>query len=109
MIRSYLENILLRLSISPIIHSFKIIKQREGDDEGYIRVKSILINDDIFEFSEYLIMEKNLLIVKRYNFHWQNPDGTLIMRWDNVEHHQEIETFPYHVHVGKKKLRTQNR
>ena len=69
MIHSYIENILLRLSISPFIQSFKVAKQRQGDDEGHMRVKSLLINGDIFEFSEYLIMEKNSLIVKRYNFH----------------------------------------
>ncbi len=104
MIDTYIENILLRLSISPIIQSFKILKQREADDEGYIRVKCFLFNGDVLEFSEYLIVEQNLLIVKSYNFHWQKSDGTLIMRWDNVEHHQEIKTFPHHVHVGEERV-----
>ena len=103
MIHTYIENILLRLSISPVVQSFKILKQREADDEGYIRVKCFLFNGDVLEFSEYLIVEQNLIIVKSYNFHWQKSDGTLIMRWDNVEHHREIRTFPDHVHNGEEK------
>lgn len=104
MIHAYIENILLRLSISPIVQSFKILKQREADDEGYIRIKCLLFNGDVLEFSEYLIIGQNLLIVKSYNFHWQKSDGTLIMRWDNVEHHQEIKTFPHHFHLGDEKV-----
>lgn len=104
MIHAYIENILLRLSISPIVQSFKILKQREADDEGYIRIKCLLLNGDVLEFSEYLTVEQNLLIVKSYNFHWQQSDGTLIMRWDNVDHHHEIKTFPNHVHIGEEKV-----
>jgi hypothetical protein len=104
LIHTYIENILLRLSISPVIQSFKILKQREAGDEGYIRIKCFLTNGDVLEFSEYLIVENNLLKLKTYNFHWQKSDGTLIMRWDNVEHHQEIKTFPDHIHIGEEKV-----
>lgn len=104
MIHAYIENILLRLSVSPIIQSFKILKQREAEDEGYIRVKSFLFNGDVLEFSEYLITENNLLMVKTYNFHWQKSDGTLVTRWDNVDHHQEVKTFPDHAHIGQEKV-----
>ena len=69
MIGAYLENILMRLSLSPVVQSFKVLKQREGDDEGYIRVKSALLKGDIFEFSEYFVVEKGRLMVKTYNFH----------------------------------------
>jgi len=99
-----MESIVLKLSTSPIVQSFKIIKQREGEDEGFIRAKSYLYNSDIFEFSEYFIVEKNLVVIKTYNFHWQKSDGTLIKRWDNVEHHQEVVTFPYHLHHGKDQI-----
>jgi len=104
LIHFYIENILLRLSISPIIQTFEVVKQREGNDEGYIRVKCNLFNSDIFEFSEYLVLEKDLVVVKTYNFHWQKSDGTLITRWDNVEHHPEIKSFPHHVHEGEEKV-----
>ena len=75
-----------------------------GNDEGYIRIKCNLFNNDILEFSEYLVLEKDSIVIKRYNFHWQKFDGTLITRWDNVEHHPEIKSFPHHVHEGEEKL-----
>lgn len=37
-------------------------------------------------------------MVETYTFHWQKPDGVFVRRWDNVKHHEEIPTFPYHVH-----------
>ena len=36
-----------------------------------------------------------------YAFHWERRaiDGTLF-RWDDAPHHQEIPTFPHHLHNG---------
>jgi len=28
--------------------------------------------------------------------------GKLRKRWDNAPHHKEVETFPYHIHIGRK-------
>src|SRR4030042_661255 len=95
----YFEKILLRLSISPIVQAFTILKQKEGDEEGYLRVKCKLCNSDVFEFSEYVVREQRHVVVETYNFHWQTAMGTLRRRWDNVAHHREIKTFPYHVHT----------
>lgn len=36
-----------------------------------------------------------------YTFHWERRalDGTLF-RWDDAPHHQEVTTFPHHLHDG---------
>jgi len=38
-----------------------------------------------------------------YNYYWFKDDNTLIIGWDNAEHHPEIETHPYHKHIGERK------
>jgi hypothetical protein len=34
-----------------------------------------------------------------YSYHWQDANGTLITRWDNSPHHQQIRTFQHHKHT----------
>ena len=36
----------------------------------------------------------------RYSFHWQREEGSV--RFDNSPHHQDLETFPDHMHNGEK-------
>ena len=38
---------------------------------------------------------------RKYSFHWQDVAGNCRIRWDNVPHHQDAESFPFHKHVGK--------
>ncbi|MBE3572957.1 MAG: hypothetical protein IMW95_08390 [Moorella humiferrea] len=40
--------------------------------------------------------------LERYNYYWLDGD-TIIMGWDNKEHHREIDTFPHHKHTKHKK------
>src|SRR3972149_71502 len=41
-------------------------------------------------------------IKRRYSYHWQKPNGDLIVRWDNAAHWPEITTFPHHKHLSRK-------
>lgn len=43
-------------------------------------------------------MAQTLLKVKNL-YHWQDAKGNVINRWDNVGHHKELNTFPFHVHL----------
>lgn len=36
---------------------------------------------------------------QKYSYHWQKPNGDLIMRWDNKPHWRNLKTFPHHKHV----------
>jgi len=35
-----------------------------------------------------------------YSYHWQSPDDSLIIRWDNAAHYPMITTYPHHTHVA---------
>jgi len=99
MISDFFDGVIQRLFLSQAVSSFNVLKQVEGEDEGYHRIKCMLTNNDILEFAEYVILIKKKVHVETYSFHWQNRRGKLIKRWDNVRHHPEIETFPYHIHL----------
>lgn len=37
---------------------------------------------------------------RKYSFHWQDPWGNLLIRWDNAPHWPQIDTYPHHKHLG---------
>jgi len=76
-----------------------VLKRADGEEDGYIRIKCSLLNGDILEFAEYIQIRKNKIYIETYNFHWQAADGKLIKRWDNVEHHKDVDTYPCHLHL----------
>jgi hypothetical protein len=100
MIRNYLDDLLQEILISHAVTSFKVLRTETSEDDGYIRIKCILVNNDILEFAEYVQIHKSKIHSETYSFHWQSADGKLIKRWDNVRHHKHVDTFPYHVHLS---------
>jgi len=54
----------------------------------------------LLEIAEFFVLEANAIAVGNYRFHWQDPQGRLIKRWDNAPHHPEVEGFPHHLHDG---------
>lgn len=49
---------------------------------------------------EKLIVERYTIIRSRYSYQYQQANGDLILRYDNVPHHPDIETHPHHKHIG---------
>ena len=50
--------------------------------------------------SEKLIEEGIQLRKVEYVYHYQQQDGTLIFRYDNVPHYPNLPTHPHHKHIG---------
>ena len=77
--------------------------ENRGDVALYLRGKIIFTNESELQFKEYFI---TIPIMKKvaYSYHYQNRDKELIFRYDNAEHHKEIETYPYHKHVTNEVL-----
>ncbi|WP_139786880.1 toxin-antitoxin system TumE family protein [Desulfamplus magnetovallimortis] len=64
---------------------------------SYEFVSEVTLKDGSFIcIRDYLFMDGN----RKYSYHWQHRDGTLIARWDNAPHWPDISTFPHHVHSG---------
>lgn len=100
-IREYLEECIVFLTTSEIISSFQVTKRRETETDGYLRVRSVLLDGDLFEISLYCQLVEDEVKIAGYRFHRQKTDGKLVQRWDDAKHHPEIPSFPYHVHIGE--------
>ena len=96
----YFINIKLSLLFSKTIKSFIILRERISENDGHLRIKCSLANNDLLEFSIYAEKREEISSIENYSFHWQRNDGKLVCRWDNTPHHPEIESFPHHVHIG---------
>ena len=98
-VRQYIEESILLLIISPVVESFKVIKRRETETDGYLRVRAVVTDETLLEISMYCqLTEANVRLIG-YRFHWQDKEAKLVKRWDNAKHHPELKTFPYHMHV----------
>ena len=99
MVEKYLDDIIQELIVSRVVSSFRVLKREVGEGDGYIRIKCNLSNGDILEFAEYTQLRKNMIHLETYSFHWQSADGNVVKRWDNVKHHKDVGTYPYHLHL----------
>ena len=41
-------------------------------------------------------------IIEAYSYYWLRADEAVIMGWDNAPHHKEVNSFPYHKHIGNR-------
>ena len=73
--------------------------------EFYVRLR--FHNDSQLTIVEKVIVERFTITKARYAYHYQQADGTLIFRYDNVPHHPEIKTHPHHKHIGDSIVATQ--
>jgi hypothetical protein len=73
--------------------------------EFYARLR--FHDDSQLTIVEKLIVERFTIIKARYAYHYQQADGALVFRYDNVPHHPEIKTHPHHKHIGDSIVATQ--
>lgn len=105
-VEDYLKHIKEIIDGAPYVLS----RSLEFEDRGGIALvlRGKLVFDD---FSELYIREYILLSGKpekiAYSYHYQDEKSTLIFRYDNAEHHPEVETYPHHKHVfGRSPVRS---
>ncbi|HMF34887.1 MAG TPA: DUF6516 family protein [Candidatus Lokiarchaeia archaeon] len=77
----------------PLFLSHDIIDFQEDPDFYCLKAIAFLKDGTELHILEFISPTK-----VRYSYHWQNPDGTLIIRWDNAPHHPELRSFPNHKH-----------
>jgi hypothetical protein len=88
-----MESIFNLLNESGIIEDYEILSLLQDDNFYYLKIKSNISGGSILHIRIYLSDSEY-----NYSFHWQKETGELIARWDNAPHHQEIVTFPHHIH-----------
>jgi hypothetical protein len=97
-IEEYFIKIELLLIERPIFKEYKIIKKVVLYSEGLIRIRIVLLNDDILELFQFVEIVEDKLLSKKYSYHWQKKTGELIKRWDSAPHYKDLDNFPHHIH-----------
>jgi len=102
-INSYFQEIIGAFINSYVVERYRVRGRLTREGEGFIRIRSWLINGDLFEAFEFVILEEEAIVLQTYRLHWQDKGGRLIRRWDNAPHYPELESFPYHVHTSERR------
>ena len=79
---------------SDVVKSFDILDFKSGDQFYYLKIKAILADGSSLHIREFFSSDDAL-----YSYHWQDEDGSLIIRWDNSPHHPKLGTYPHHKHA----------
>jgi hypothetical protein len=100
-VADYLESVKALLLTDPLITNFQIVRERQTLVDGYLRVRVVLSDASLLEFSEYVQRSpSDEIAVITYSYHWADPQGNLLRRWDNTPHFPDLPGFPHHVHDG---------
>jgi len=73
-------------------------------ERGNLRLRLRFLDNSMLEISEAIQIVGGSLAWLSYRYHYQNPDGSVIFRYDNAPHHAEISTHPEHKHVKESVL-----
>ncbi len=82
-----------------IIYKQTIHKNFYNEQQGIIRGEIDFIDESELSFMEFKDIELSGKL--KYKYHYMDKDKKLIFRYDNAQHHPEIESFPYHKHINE--------
>ena len=83
---------------SDIVIDYSVSDFRKYGSTSAFVAKVVFTNNSILFIRDYLFLNGQ----RKYSYHWQDANGSLILRWDNSPHHKEISTFPHHKHFEEK-------
>ena len=98
----YLDAVKTRLFTEPVVVQVEIRRERSTLTDAHLRARIGLVDGGSLEFSEYVQrLPNDEIVVVTYSYHWTDPEGTIIRRWDNTPHFPGLPGFPHHVHEGQ--------
>lgn len=97
----YLSRVELALVSSPIVAEYQVVRSWANTDDGYIRLRATLSNDDVLEAAEYFVLDKNQIVTVDYRYQWMDSAKKILRRrWDSTPDHPGLENFPHHIHLN---------
>lgn len=87
------------LDRSPVARAYHVLESRHWRNGFYVKVEAQVADGSVLHVREYVDEEE-----RQYSYHWQSSSGDMIIRWDNSQHHRELDTYPDHKHVGNDTL-----
>jgi len=97
-VTEYFDQLLQQTKESGWVLNEELTFREIDDKEGYIRGTLHIYGGFTLHVAEYIDIKEGY--PKRYKYRYQLQDraDTLLARWDNAPHHQEIHTNPFHKH-----------
>jgi hypothetical protein len=100
-ITDYISQVKSTIEKLPCVLSNELIIDNRGDVVLYLEGIIVFTNQSELHLKEYCISLPEFKKIA-YSYHFQGADKKFIFRYDNAEHHQGLENFPHHKHVGDK-------
>lgn len=66
---------------------------------GNLRIRLRFSDESLLEISEAILIIGEEPFWLSYRYHYQNPRGEIVFRYDNAPHHAEISSYPEHKHT----------
>jgi hypothetical protein len=102
-IRKFISDIENSIDSSSIVLSSNIQKYfGPGEETAYLKGHVTIIDSSILEIAIFAIESRGSLSIDKYRLHYMNKAGQMLFRYDNSQHHREIDTYPHHKHTRDK-------
>jgi len=102
-IRKFISDIENSIDSSSIVLSSNIQKYfGPGEETAYLKGHVTIIDSSILEIAIFAIESRGSLSIDKYRLHYMNKVGQMLFRYDNSQHHREIDTYPHHKHTRDK-------
>jgi hypothetical protein len=72
--------------------------RRLNDFFGIIEEK-ITFGYGVLDILEVITLMDNHLNKRKYKYQFRGASDEIIFRYDNAPHHQEVATYPHHIHI----------
>lgn len=96
---AYLGNLERSLLECVAVVDYTVLRREVTTTDGKIRLRARLRDGGQLELFEYIALDAQEQISRpKYSYHWQNADGSVVRRWDAVNHHLHLPHAPHHVH-----------
>jgi len=99
-ISEYFRNLIQRVKRHPLVKKVHVRNRQLSLKKGYVRLTTLFIDDSELHVFEYVNSDLRKL---SYAYHYQNPSGSPIFRYDNEPHYPTLPTFPHHKHISEQK------
>jgi hypothetical protein len=84
----------IKRAFPKLVREVNLIRFREEHRSYEWVAEAVLLDDSVLRIKDYLFLDGS----RKYAYHWQAADSSMIARWDNAAHWPSISTFPHHVH-----------
>lgn len=84
----------------PLVQSTELVRYTANRLDGYLRVRTILVNGDFLEVALHIAIHNGNVVIDSYRYQWMDGTRTkLRRRWDDTPHFPQLPGFPHHCHI----------